>query len=138
MLSQPTCLPKPLRSHQRKYPVPPSWVRETERRRETDRQTDEQSDRWTDGQTDRQTDGQTDRHRERQNRQSYIYISVPLLCVQILSDGNTHPLIVPCIPSVASFQAPMQGSLGTRLPQVQMRERLAEIPPFFILMYVFV
>ena len=57
MLSQPTCLPKPLRSHQREYPVPPSWVRETERR----------------GQTDRQTDKQTDRHRKRQNRRSYIY-----------------------------------------------------------------
>ena len=48
MLSQPTCLPKPLRSHQRKYPVPPSWVRETERRGEAGRQTDRQTDSQTD------------------------------------------------------------------------------------------
>ena len=69
MLSQPTCLPKPLRSHQRKYPVPPSWVRETERRGEAGRQ------------TDRRTDSQTDRHRENQNKWGlYLYFCAIVVC----------------------------------------------------------
>ena len=33
--------------------------------------------------------------------------------MQILSDGTTHPFIVPCFPSVASFQALLHGSLAT-------------------------
>ena len=122
MLSQPTCLPKPLHSHQRKYPVPPSWVRETERRGEAGRQ------------TDRRTDSQTDRHREKQNKWSYIYIFVPLLCVQILASSphfcssvcvqyNTRKrktrefavLPLPCIIQNANRRTKNGGGLGTRL-----------------------
>ena len=87
ILSQPTCLPKPLHSHQREYPVPPSWVRETERG-EAGRQTDRQ-------------DRQTDTGKDRINGAT-IFLCQCCVCRHLVMEIPTPSLCL-ASPSVALF-----------------------------------